>query len=427
MRHPIWLSAVALAVTGLVAAGCSSSGSSSSTGSGSPTSGSSSAAAGSGRSGFGTAKKATGPPYVFGMINDETGAVTFPEARQGAIAAANYVNNYLGGINGHPIVIDNCTGDGTPATAARCANQLVAKHPIAILGAADVGAPASIPIYQHANLAYLGGIPFTPVPETAPNSVQFWSVSVGDNAAAAVYAGKTLGVKSVAIVYFSNPQGASLLPQITPVFKAAGVTTIKDIPLSPTSPDPSPQAALVESSGAQLAYVDVPNGCGNVLKALKSVGYSGKVMGIDPCGAPPVIEASAGGAQGMYIASPFLLQSGSSQQAQLFQAAMKKWAAPGTLVDSISTAGFATVVNVQQVLSTISGTPAMSAILAAFKSCTHQNFLSHPYACDGQALKGAGAICNDYYLMNQIENGAITQPSSTDWTTSKGLFPGIAG
>ena len=26
------------------------------------------------------------------MINDETGAVTFPEARQGAIAAANYVN-----------------------------------------------------------------------------------------------------------------------------------------------------------------------------------------------------------------------------------------------------------------------------------------------------------------------------------------------
>src|SRR5436853_580636 len=121
MRHPIWLSAVALAVTGLVAAGCSSS---SSTGSGTPTSGSS------------------------------------------------------------------------PAAAARCANQLVAKHPIAILGAADVGAPASIPIYQHANLAYLGGIPFTPVPMTAPNSIQFWSVSVGDNAAAAVYAGKTLGVKS---------------------------------------------------------------------------------------------------------------------------------------------------------------------------------------------------------------------------------------
>src|SRR6202012_2818758 len=91
--------------------------------------------ASAGTSAFGTPKKATGTPYVFGMINDETGAVTFPEARQGAIAAADYVNDYLGGINGHPIQIDSCTGDGTPATAARCANQLAAKHPIAILGA----------------------------------------------------------------------------------------------------------------------------------------------------------------------------------------------------------------------------------------------------------------------------------------------------
>ena len=39
------------------------------------------------RPSFGTPKKATGSPYVFGMINDETGPVTFPEARQGAIAA----------------------------------------------------------------------------------------------------------------------------------------------------------------------------------------------------------------------------------------------------------------------------------------------------------------------------------------------------
>jgi len=427
MKPPRWLLPATVAVIGLVAAGCSSSGSSSSASSGSSSATASSTPAAASGSVFGTPKKATGTPYVFGMINDETGAVTFPEARQGAIAAVDYVNNYLDGINGHPIQIDSCIGDGTPATAARCANQLVADHPLAILGAADVGGPASIPIYAHANLAYLGGIPFTPVPETASNSIQFWSVSVGDNAAAAVYAAKQLGIKSVAVVYFSNAQGESILPQITPTFKAAGVTTVKDIPLSPTSPDPSPQAALVEGSGAQLAYVDIPNGCGNVLKALKSVGYAGKLMGIDPCSAPPVIAAAAGGANGMYIASPFTLQSGNSAQAQLFTAAMKKWAAPGTLIDSISTAGFATVMNVQQVLSTITGTPTTSTILAAFKSGTHLNFLSHPYTCNGQALKGAPAICNDYYLMDEIQNGTETQPDPTDWVTSKGYFPGISG
>ncbi len=324
------------------------------------------------------------------MINDETGPVTFPEARQGAIAAMEYVNNYLGGINGHPIVIDSCIGDGTPAGAGRCATELVAKHPLAILGAADVGAPASIPIYAHANLAYIGGIPFTPVPFVSPNSIQFWSVSVGDNAAAAVYAGKTLAVKKVALMYFSNPQ-----------------------------------AALIQSSGADLAYIDVPNGCGNVLKSLKSVGYTGKLMGIDPCGAPPVITASAGGAEGMYIASPFILPTGSSQQAQLFQAAMKKWAAQGTLIDSPSVAGFATVMNAQAALSKISGTPDTKSILAAFKTgSNHPNFLSHPYTCDGQQMTGAPAICNDYYLMNQVKGGQLTQANATDWTTSKGYYKG---
>ena len=172
MTRSRWLgTAAAVVASGLLAAACGSSSSSTTSSSGgssgatSATSATTTTAAGS--SAFGTPKKATGSPYVFGMINDETGQVTFPEARQGAIAAMQYVNNYLGGINGHPIVIDSCIGDGTPAGAGRCATELVAKHPLAILGAADVGAPASIPIYAHANLAYIGGIPFTPVPFVA--------------------------------------------------------------------------------------------------------------------------------------------------------------------------------------------------------------------------------------------------------------------
>jgi branched-chain amino acid transport system substrate-binding protein len=437
MKRSRWLSAVAaVTATGLIAAGCgssSSSGSSSaaSPGSASSTSSTSSQAGGTtpaaGTSSLGTPKKATGTPYVFGMINDETGPVTFPEARQGSMAAADYVNNYLGGIDGHPIQIDSCTGDGTPATAARCANELIAKHPIAIMGAADVGAPASIPIYQHANLAYIGGIPFTPVPEMAPNSIQFWSVSVGDNAAAAVFAAKQLGVKSVALMYFNNPQGKSILGILPPVFKAAGVTSVKTIALSPTTPDPSPQAALVQGSGAQLAYIDIPNGCGEVLKSLKSVSYSGKIIGIDPCTPPPVVQAAAGGAENMYFASPFILQTGSNPQAGIFRAAMAKYAPKGTPVDSISTAGFATVMNIQQVLGTVKGTPTTKTILAAFKTGTHPNFLSHPYTCNGQAMKGLPAICGDYYLMNEIKSGQVTQPSSTNWVTSKGYFQGLNG
>src|ERR1700677_4352432 len=104
MKPPRWLLPATVAVIGLVAAGCSSSGSSSSGSSSSSSASASSTPAAASGSVFGTPKKATGTPYPFGMINDETGAVTFPEARQGAIAALNYVNNYLDDINGHPTV-----------------------------------------------------------------------------------------------------------------------------------------------------------------------------------------------------------------------------------------------------------------------------------------------------------------------------------
>jgi branched-chain amino acid transport system substrate-binding protein len=82
--------------------------------------------------------------------------------------------------------------------------------------------------------------------------------------------------------------------------------------------------------------------------------------------------------------------------------------------------------NVQAALSKVTGTLNTASIEAAFKTgSNHPNFLSHPYTCDGQQMTGAPAICNDYYLMNQVKNGQLTQPSATDWTTSKGYYKGL--
>ncbi len=304
-------------------------------------------------SGFGAVHKAKGKPYVFGLINDETGPVTFPEARQGEISAANYVNTYMDGINGHPIKLVDCIGDGTAPTSARCASELVAKHPLAILGAADSGTPASEKVYERAGLDYLGGIPFTPVEQNAKNSIQFWSVSLGDNAAASVYAAKTLKAKTAAVLYFDNSQGQIAgLHIIPPVLSAAGVKTVKTFGIPPTTPDPSPEVASAIAVHPDVVYVDIPANCGVVLKDIKSLGYSGKVVGIDPCTSPPAISSAAGAAEGMYVASPF---ERSGSQFGLFISAVKKWAPANTAIDSIAEAGFATVMNVRAALDTIKG------------------------------------------------------------------------
>jgi branched-chain amino acid transport system substrate-binding protein len=373
---------------------------------------------------FGTVHKATKSPYVFGLINDETGAVTFPEARQAEIAAAAYANEYLDGINGHPIKLVDCIGDGTAPTSARCASELLAKHPVAILGAADTGTPAAETVYERAGLAYLGGVPFTPVEQNASNSVQFWSISLGDNAAASVYAAKNLHAKIVSELYFDNSQGKLAgLGIIPPVLKAAGVTTVKAVGVPPTTPDPSAEVAEALSVHPQVVYVDIPNNCGVVLKDLKSLGYSGKIIGIDPCTSPQAITSSAGAAQGMIDATPFTI--GSSQY-KLFLAALGKWGAPNTAVDSISGAGFATVMNVQKALSTVTGSLTTKKILAAFKTgSNHPNFMSHPYTCNGKAIAKAVSICSSDYLMAHVTGDKLAVSNTTDWITSAGYFKGL--
>ncbi len=72
---------------------------------------------------------------------------------------------------------------------------------------ADTGSPGSIPVYQRADLAYLGGVPFTPVEGLYKNAAIFSSISIGDNAAAAVFAAKTLKASTAAVIYTDDPQG----------------------------------------------------------------------------------------------------------------------------------------------------------------------------------------------------------------------------
>src|ERR1700676_1019884 len=135
----------AMTACGLLAAACGSSGG----GSAAPSSAGAPQSA-SPASVLGPPHPASGSPVVFGLLNLQSGPVTFPEVSGAEQAAAQYVNEYLDGINGHHVKIVVCATDGQPSTSARCANQLLNDHPVAILGGADTGAPGAIPVWQRA-------------------------------------------------------------------------------------------------------------------------------------------------------------------------------------------------------------------------------------------------------------------------------------
>lgn len=124
------------AITLLAACSNSSNGSSSA----SPTS---SGSASSSADPFATPNKATGTPIVVGLINLEVGPVTFPGYRSGVEAAISYINDYMGGVGGHPLQLVHCESDAQPATSQRCANQILDQKPAFIIGGADPGSPGA--------------------------------------------------------------------------------------------------------------------------------------------------------------------------------------------------------------------------------------------------------------------------------------------
>jgi branched-chain amino acid transport system substrate-binding protein len=419
MKRPThWISSfAAIAAAAVLVTGC---GSRDDGGSGTSTASapaSTAAASAPAADGLGTPKKATGKPIVVGMLNLETGPVTFPEARQAAEAGVKYVNDYLGGIGGRPLKIKACATDGQPATSSRCASQIADKDPLFILGAADTGASGAFPVWKRKGVAYIGGVPFTPAESNASNAAIFISLVVADNAAAAKYAYDELGVRTAVILATDDTQGRYTGSVIASAMKGVGID-VKTVPVNPSAADLSSSAAAALSSSPDLVYDETPNACPAALKALKAVGYSGKLAGIDPCTSPPAIKSAGGAAEGLYFAQPFVALDSDDPDAKLATAILQKYAPKDIALDSIALAGLASVINVQKTLSALPADKlTKDAILPAFKTGgDHANFLAHPYTCDGKQVPGQSAVCNSYQKIKQIKDGNVVTVTS-GWVT----------
>jgi branched-chain amino acid transport system substrate-binding protein len=411
-----WALVALAAVTLLAAAGCSGGGSAGATASAAPVD----------TGLLGTPKAASGTPVLFGVLNLESGPVTFPEVVQAEQAAVRYVNAYRGGLGGHPIKLVSCATDGQPATSQRCANQLADQKPVAVLGGADTGAPGAFPVWQREHLAYLGGVPFTPAEQNSPLSVIFSSVSTGDNAAATVYAAKTLKAKKAAIIYTSDTEGTSVTNNVlAPVMKNVGISSVTKVAIPPTSSDVASAVATAVGAHPDIIYVNAPAACPNILSSLRQLGNTAKILGVDPCTSPKAIAGANGGADGLYFAGPTYDANADNADAKLYRAALAKYAPSSISLDSLAAIGFQTVLDVQAALANSTGADLTTdRILAAFKTGREAtNFMGHPYLCDGRQLAGASSVCNAYEQIRQIRGGRIVV-ASPDFVTAGSYYRG---
>jgi branched-chain amino acid transport system substrate-binding protein len=361
---------------------------------------------------LGTPNAASGSPVVFGALNIEAAnGAAFPQARQAMDATVQYINAYRGGIGGHPVQIKWCITDGAPATSVNCAKKLLAAKVTAILGATDLGNAVTMPIYDKSDIAYVGGMNFTPFEGKAKNSVVFNDAAQLGNVLSGLKAAQDLKGKNVAVIAQGDTQGEFSAKTYTiPAIQSVGSKATL-VPAPPTQADLSSVVASALSDNPDVIVLESPSQCVPLLNALKSAGNTKPVVSIDPCASPPVIKATGDATEGMYSFSPFQLPSTGTDDAKLAAAILAKYAPADINANSPAYAGMNTVMNVQAAFKDADpSTLTTEKILSTLRGTTDTpNFLAEPYTCDGKAIPALPDICNAKYYAYQIKGGEPVQ------------------
>lgn len=337
--------------------------------------------------------KATGPPIVVGMINQENTPVgSFPEIRQAAEAAVVHVNNNLDGVGGRPLRLETCVTAGTPESSRACATELVAKKPVAVLGGVDLGAAASLPVLARAAIAYIGGSPALGEELTATGAFMFTGGTATDLLGSVTYAVDTLGAKRVGALYLDLPGVLSTVVAAAPtVLRSKGITDVKLVAEKADAADFTPALKSLNSTRPDVIFVVFgAQSCARIMAASKSLGIQAAMIYPATCASDSVARAAGAAANGAYFATGYLGFDDPSPD-------VATWRKAGGTTSALAQAGFASVMNLRAILGEV-GDPikaeGVTARLAAARE--FPGFMSHPFTCDNEQVPFLSAVCNPF-------------------------------
>ena len=354
---------------------------------------------------------------VLGMINQEDAPVgSFPEARQAAEAAVAHVNDDLGGVNGRPIRLEVCRTTGTPESSAACANQLVAEKPVAVLGGVDLGAAASLPVFERAAIPYIGGTPALGDELTSPAAWMLAGGVVADLLGQADYALSTLKVKKVGALYVDLPGVlAAVIGAAEIVLRAKGVTDVKLVPARSDAADFAAPLKSATASNPDVVVVVFPaQSCARIMTAAKALNVRARMFYPSACASQAVVDAAGSAAENAYFTTGYLPFDDPSPEVATW-----KSEAGVAKPSAMSQAGFSVVMNAYALLKDGADTPA--AVTSKLReSSGRPGYMAHPYTCDRKQVPLLSAVCNPNVRLLQYKGGRFTDLTGT-WVSGAEL------
>jgi branched-chain amino acid transport system substrate-binding protein len=416
---------VAVLALAAVAAGCgSSSGSSGAAQSGSSHSATSSAAStttatspaggsGSGGAGrtavtdylrytHGKAGKADSslPPVTIGWINQQGGQQQIgPLATSGAEMAVKYINDKLGGVDGHPVRLKTCFIRSAEEEGTTCAQKMLADRSVNVIdeGAVAIGIQSFYSTLDGAKPVIVG-VSIVPVDTVQKNAVILFGDATHVLGPLGTYGAKVLHAKKAAVVY-ANQAGVQTGAEATVKALEKEGVTVKQVAYDESNPDVIGPLTSAGATGADMVipYTDAA-GCANMAKALKQVDITDpkKIVSNPLCLNGQVKKALGGDyPHWTYSIASSLFGDATDPGMQPYEKVAATYSTPADAPDPWNIVAFSQILTTTRFLNELGyGHATPQAVERKAKAFTGPVALGAPSLACGKYAK-APAVCND--------------------------------
>ena len=361
-------------------------------------------------------------PVKVGFINvDSAPVAAMPELHSAVDAWAAFVNDELGGIDGHPVEVVACPlGNAlSPEEAAGCARKMVESQVVAVLGGIGLSTGAALAVLEENDIPWVGGIPVNPEEMSSELSFQFSGGSPGAFTAMAHQAVSVDGAEKVAVIYGDFPSirdaavdyGAGVAEAL-----GAEVTQV-EYPL--VSQDyTAPVQKAVESEPDAILVSAADTSCAPIMQALVDLNNDAAVYMVGSCADVRVIEQVG---EDNVAGTRFNIENRIDQTAsdladtEIYSAVMEKYQ-PDTTPESAATVAFKGAMNLWVVLNALGAGATPSEIAEAFRGSEDQpSFDGHPYTCSVEQIPGFPSMCASQQVLVELTADGEMVEASDGW------------
>lgn len=372
-----------------------------------------------------TAGGAAGAPVVIGFLDQEKGAVAFPDFGAGARAARAYLNAKLHGINGRSLKFVECSTDGSPETSIDCANRFVQAKVVAVLEGLDFGADAALPILKAAGIPLVGHTAFGAAQLVSKNAFFFGAALPAFGASPLKLMSKTLGVKSVVYMGQDNAVVRAFADSgVVPPAKRLGMK-ITTLFYSATNPDFTQTVTTALASHPDALFFTAPEpDCTGLVAAIRQVGFKGPVFA-GSCTA--FIGAESQSAEGVYTSNDLWAPSAAASapkdkaaQLKTFVTQMKK-RSPKYVTSGFAQFSFSSTMDIAAILRNVKGKITAASVTRQLRATRKlPSFMGQPISCDGHQWPGQPSACASGVIEFRVHAGT-RQKSSNGFVYAKEL------